>query len=286
MKTILISGINGFLGSHLAKALASKYNIIGLEYSLENLSRIEKCGFKMYSSETDMERIFTENKIFTIIHAATVYRRDNTVSIDKLIKTNILLPINLYELADKHNCKLFVNTDTFFNDPASNYTYLPEYTLSKKNALEWLKVITKKCKLVNMKLFHMYGSDDVPNKFIPQIISSLKNNLPILDVTLGEQTRDFIYIDDVVSAYQIVIQKYTELHETHNLFQVGTNNSVSIKELLLIIKEITGSSTVLNFGAIPYRENEFMNSKADNSTLCALGWKPKYTLKDGLQESI
>ena len=286
MKTILITGINGFLGSHLAKALASEYNIIGLEYSLDNLSRIEAYGFKMYSSESDMERIFIENKIFTIIHAATVYRRDNTVPIDKLIKTNILLPTNLYELADKYNCKLFINTDTFFNDPASNYTYLADYTLSKKHVLEWLKVITKRCKLVNMKLFHMYGSDDVPNKFIPQIISSLKNNLPFLDVTLGEQTRDFIYIDDVVSAYQVVIRKYTELQDTYHSFQVATNKSVSIKELLLHLKDITGSSTILNFGAIPYRENELMNSKADNSTLCALGWKPKYSIKEGLQETI
>jgi len=40
MKTILITGINGFLGSHLAKALSSEYNIIGLEYSIENLFRV------------------------------------------------------------------------------------------------------------------------------------------------------------------------------------------------------------------------------------------------------
>jgi nucleoside-diphosphate-sugar epimerase len=286
MKNILITGINGFLGSNLAKALASEYNIIGLVYSLDNLPRIETCSYKMYSSETDMEKIFIENKIFTIIHTATVYRRDNTVPIDKLIKTNILLPTNLYELADKHNCKLFLNTDTFFNDPASNYTYLPDYTLSKKHVLEWLKLINKRCKLVNMKIFHMYGPDDAPNKFIPQIISSLKNNLPFLDVTLGEQTRDFIYIDDVVSAYQVVIRKYTKLHNTSYSFQVATNRSVSIKELLLHLKDITGSSTILNFGAIPYRENELMNSEADNSTLCALGWKPKYTIKEGLQETI
>lgn len=286
MKTILITGINGFLGSHLAKTLASEYKIIGMEYSLDNLFRVKACGFKIYSSETDLERIFTENKIFTIIHAATVYRRDNTVSIDKLIKTNILLPTNLYELADKHNCKLFINTDTFFNDPESNYNYLPDYTLSKKHVLEWLKLITNRCKLVNMKLFHMYGSDDASNKFIPQIISSLKNNLPFLDVTPGEQTRDFIYIDDVVSAYQVVIRKYLQLHGTYHSFQVATNNSVSIKELILHLKVITGSSTILNFGAIPYRENELMKSKADNSTLCALGWKPKYTIKEGLQEII
>ena len=48
MKTILITGINGFLGSHLAKTLSEKYNIIGLEYSLENLFRIAECNYKVY----------------------------------------------------------------------------------------------------------------------------------------------------------------------------------------------------------------------------------------------
>lgn len=58
MKTILITGINGFLGSHLAKALSADYNIVGLEYSLENLFRMEGSNIKIYSSKEDLEKIF------------------------------------------------------------------------------------------------------------------------------------------------------------------------------------------------------------------------------------
>lgn len=286
MKTILITGINGFLGSHLAKALSAEYNIVGLEYSSDNLFRIENLGLKIYSSKEDMEHIFKENAIFAVIHAATIYRRNDTESIESLIKTNIQLPVKLYEFAEKYDCKVFLNTDTFFNNPEYNYSYLPDYTLSKKQVLEWLKLITNKCKLINMKIFHMYGPHDAPNKFIPQIITKLKNNVASIDLTPGEQTRDFIYIDDVVNAYNIVLQNHKLIPEPFKEFQVGTNESTSIKELLIILKKLTKSKTELNFGALQYRNDEITISIANNNELLELGWNPKTDINFGLIELI
>ena len=74
MKTILITGINGFLGSHLAKGLSKDYKIVGLEYSVRNLFRLKDYSFKVYSSDDEIDTIFNEDEIFAIIHAATVYR--------------------------------------------------------------------------------------------------------------------------------------------------------------------------------------------------------------------
>jgi len=74
MKTILITGINGYLGSHLAKFLTASYNIIGLEYSLENLFRIKENDFKVYSVENGVpEKLFKEQTIDAIIHTATFW---------------------------------------------------------------------------------------------------------------------------------------------------------------------------------------------------------------------
>lgn len=286
MKTILITGINGFLGSHLAKALSAEYNIVGLEYSLDNLFRIENLGFKIYSSKEDMEHIFKENAIVAVIHAATIYRRNNIESIESLIKTNIQLPVRLYEFAEKYGCKVFLNTDTFFNNPEYNYSYLPDYTLSKKQVLEWLKLIMNKCKLINMKIFHMYGPYDAPNKFIPQMVSKLKNNVESIDLTPGEQTRDFIYIDDVVNAYNIVLKNHNLIAEQFKEFQVGTNESTTIKELLIILKKLTKSKTELNFGAIQYRTDEILLSRANNSDLFSFGYRIQSSLNDGLKKII
>lgn len=285
MKTILITGINGFLGSHLAKKLKNEYNIIGLEYSIDNMSRLEDEIFKVYSSEENFDDIFKRNQIFAIIHTATIYKSGYN-QIEKLIETNILLPVRLFELSNKYGCKIFLNTDTFFNNPQYNYSYLPDYTLSKKQVLEWLKLIEQDCKLINMKVFHMYGPGDANTKFIPAIIRRLKNNEPLIETTKGEQTRDFIYIDDVVSAFKCVIDASPNSYLPNAEYQVGTGTSISIKEFLISLKMILKSSCELKFGALPYRENEIMSSKADNSGLKKLGWKPKHNLTSGLNMTI
>ncbi len=281
MKTILITGINGFLGSHLAKALSVEYNIIGIEYSLENLFRLEEYDFKIYSSKNDIEQIFKEELIFAVIHAATIYRRNSNDPIEALINTNIILPVKLYELAGKYNCQLFLNTDTFFNDSKYSSSYLPDYTLSKKQVLEWIKLLSGPCKLVNMKIFHMYGPGDAPDKFIPQMIVRLKMHEKNIYTTLGEQTRDFIYIDDVVNAYKVILER-NDIIPNFQEFQVGTGNSLSIKEFLLMLQSMTNSNSKLCFGSLPYSPNEIMASCAENSNLISLSWIPEFTIQKGI----
>ena len=281
MKTILITGINGFLGSHLAKELSNDYKIVGLANSIKNLYRLKDHSFKVYLSTDATCSIFKENKIFAIIHAATVYKR-STDSTQNLLLSNILLPVKLYELANRFKVSLFLNTDSFFNNVKYNYSFLPDYTLSKKHALEWLRLLKGRCKLINLKIFHMYGPHDSPDKFIPHITGALKNNLPHIDITLGEQTRDFIYISDVVEAYKMVLKK-SSLMENFEEFEVGTGKETSIKEIILRIKELTQSVTKLKFGALEYRSNEIMKSKANIKALCDLGWAPKITIEKGFK---
>jgi nucleoside-diphosphate-sugar epimerase len=282
-KSVLITGINGFLGSHLAMQLSDEFNVIGLEYRIDNLFRLKGLPFKVYSSkEEDFEKIFTENDIYSVIHAATIYRKENE-PIEDLLSTNIMLPVKLLVLSHTHRVKLFLNTDSFFNNSNSTYSYLSEYTLSKKHALEWLKEIKGKCKLINMKLFHIYGPNDSTNKFIPQMISSFKSNQPFINLTPGEQKRDFIFIDDVVSAYRTILGNYDKLSSNIHEFEVGTGNLVALREFINTIKDLTKSDTELRFGVLPYRKGEIMEAKADNIKLLFMGWKPRFNLNDGLQ---
>ncbi len=286
MKTILITGINGFLGSNLAKTLKKEYNIIGLEYSLDNLYRIKDEIYKVYSVENGIpHHIFTENKIDIVIHTATVYRNTDD-SIYNMLQTNIVLPAILYELANKYNAEAFINTDSFFNNPNHSYSYLGEYTLTKKHVLEWLKTIQKETKLINMKLFHMYGPDDSPNKFVTQIINDLKNNKPTIELTPGQQKRDFIYIDDVVYAYQTVISNLGEISNSYIEFEVGTGKAITLKQFVETTAQVTKSKSKLLFGAIKYREGEIMLSEADNSKLLELAWEPKTNIIKGLKMII
>tara|TARA_A100001011_G_scaffold326526_1_gene350113 strand:- start:1067 stop:1957 length:891 start_codon:yes stop_codon:yes gene_type:complete len=287
MKKILITGINGFLGSHLSKLLKSNFEVIGLEYSTDNLFRISDDNFKVYSSKNcSLENIFKENNFFAVFHVATVYRRKED-PIKHMLNTNIMLPVRLLELSNLNHVKIFVNTDSFFNNPNYSYSYLSDYTLSKKHTIDWIKLLStsSKCKVVNMKIFHMYGENDSPGKFVPQILNKIINNYPKIDMTPGLQTRDFIYVNDVVEAFKCVIINFKNL-KNYQDFEVGTGKSFSIKYLVNTIKEITKSKTEFNFGALPYRKGEIMTAKAENFELLMIGWSPNQNLYKSLQTYI
>lgn len=286
-KKILITGINGFLGSHLAKHLKISFEIVGLEYSLKNLHRIASEGFKVYSTnDTVLETVFKENDFYAIIHLATVYRRQSEPIFD-LLNTNINLPVQLLELSGKYNVNLFLNTDSFFNNPKYSYSYLSDYTLSKKHSLEWIKLLasSSSCKVVNMKVFHMFGENDAPGKFIPFILKKIISNEPNLDLTPGNQTRDFIYVEDVVFAFEHVINFFIGL-QGYQEFEIGTGKSYTIKDFVTALKEVTNSKTVLNFGGLAYREGEIMKSEVESFKLKDIGWKPKFNLKESLRSYI
>jgi nucleoside-diphosphate-sugar epimerase len=132
----------------------------------------------------------------------------------------------------------------------------------------------------------MYGPNDAPNKFVPQIVKKLQENEPYIDITQGEQTRDFIFIDDVVSSYSYVLKSYLTLPIGYIEYQVGTGKSISIKDFILIVQKLTKSNTELRFGAVPYRENEIMESVADISLLQNLGWVSNYALEEGIKKCL
>lgn len=286
MKTILISGINGFLGSNLAKSLFNNFEILGIEYDKNNLSRLNGFNFKVYSSKDDsIETIFCENKIDIIIHAATVYRNSGD-SINQLLATNINFPIQLFELAKENGVDAFFNTDSFFNNPQYNYSYLGEYTLSKRHCLEWLKQIQESTKLINMKLYHMFGTDDSPTKFVSTIVDQLKRNVKELELTEGIQKRDFIYISDVVDAFKCVIDNINNINEKITEFEVGTGRSISIRNFVERAANVTNSKTNLLFGRLPQRDGEIMNSKANPTNLKELGWTAKTSLEQGIRKML
>jgi nucleoside-diphosphate-sugar epimerase len=277
MKTILITGINGFLGSSIAKALSHKYNIIGIEYSLDNLFRIANCNYKIYSTKDDIpDSIFTEQTIDIIIHTATFYGKDHENPLF-MYNSNLNSPFILLNKAILHGCQLFINTDTVLD------RHVNTYSLTKHQFREWLFLRKNEIKVINMQLEHFYGNGASNTNFITNMINRLKNNEPQIDLTKGEQQRDFIYIDDVVNAYLIIVKKQNLVSSTFTTFQVCNNQLISIKELLIQLKELTKSNTKLNFGAIQYRENEMMFSTTNNSTLRNLGWNPIYTLNEGLK---
>ena len=214
------------------------------------------------------------------MHCATDYGRKKTVPI-KVIEANLLLPINLLHLASLNNVDLFINTDTIL-DKRINY-----YSLSKKQFKDWLLCYKDNFPCVNIALDHFYGSGDDKTKFASYIINQLLCEVDKIDLTLGQQKRGFMYIDDVVEAFWKIIIHSKDLSSGFYDFQVSNHEHASIKELVLMVKDLTGNKkTALNFGILLYRENEVMQLDLDVSEIEKLNWKAKYSLKSGLKKTI
>ena len=144
---------------------------------------------------------------------------------------------------------------------------------------------SEKIDFVNMKIEHIYGEGDDDSKFTSFVIHSCLNNVEKIDLTDGEQSRDFVYIDDVVFAYLTVLLSEQKLKGYYE-YEVGSGKAVKVKDFVNVAKRVAKSMTRLNFGAIPYRENEILFSQANISKLKELGWNPEYDVERGIETYI
>jgi nucleoside-diphosphate-sugar epimerase len=287
VNTILITGATGFLGSHIVNTLSQhRYKIIVLKRLKSDTFRIYKNldKVKVYNlEEIELKDIFIDNKIDTIIHCATEYGYKSYYF--DILKANVIFPLELIEIGIQHKLKNFINTDTFFAKSEHKYQYLNQYTDSKRYFKSLLTNFSSQLQIVNMRIEHVFGENDAENKFVSQILSSLIENKDSIPLTNGSQKRDFIYVKDVVEAYQTIINSI-EMLSGFSEFEVGLGYSISVKEFVKKMALATNSSSHLNFGELLTRPGEIINSQAYNEPLKALGWQPKYTIDDAILELV
>ncbi len=286
--TILLTGATGFLGSHLLKALVNKgYEVVVLKRSTSNMWRLKGFENTFISYDIDqvpLQKVFQEQPIDTVIHTACVYGRKGE-SIQQILKTNLMLGVELLTVAIDFNTKHFLNTSTLLGKQIN------AYALSKKQFEEWLKLASNKIQVVNLKLELMFGEQDGNDKFTSWILNELQQEKNIIPLTAGTQKRDFIYIDDVVSAYLTCLEQALQLKDFNDI-EVGTGVLTPVKTFVILVKEVLEKlkgkpiKTQLNFGALPYREGEIMEPQVDNSRLCSLGWQPKRSLEENIERFV
>jgi CDP-paratose synthetase len=283
-KKILLTGATGYLGSNLALSLVADYDLVILKRQKSNTIRIAGILDQVTAiniEDTCFQDVFRDQNFAGVIHCATNYGRDEN-DLDDTIEANLILPLRLLKHAFENKLEFFINTDTIL-DKRINY-----YSLSKAQFKDWLLFFSGKIKSVNLELEHFYGKGDDPTKFVSKIVKDLAlNDARDLDLTLGEQKRSFIYIDDVVRAFKLILAKLDQLDPGFNSLQVGSKTQISIKDFVLLTKELChNTKTRLNFGALPYRNNEAMEVSVDLSKLEALGWSEQTTLHQGLEQTI
>ena len=292
--TVLLTGATGFFGSHLLKNLlkCTNNNIVVLKRSFSKTHRIESELSSSRIVSYDIDKVSLEhiqwNDIFAVIHCATEYGRVGVPS-SKILESNLIFPVNIAELAIKNGVNTFINTDSYFNKEGLSYQYLLDYSLSKKSLNLWLKYFSQKIKVVNMILEHIYGEDDNPDKFVEKMIQDIAiKPKPEINLSGGDQKRDFIYIKDVCDAYVGALNYSQKNNFRYKSFQIGTGKAISLKDFVSFIKQISNNNeTKLNFGALPYRADEIMFSVADTCELYNIVNVDKFcSFKEGIKNVI
>ena len=213
-----------------------------------------------------------------VINTVAVYGRAGE-KLDRLVDANISYPSMLLSVAVEHEVKTFIHTGTSLPDQVSLYA------LTKNSFVKVAKMHDNEAtQFIDIALEHFYGPADDSHKFATWAIEKCMSN-DGLQLSSGIQKRDFIYIDDVLSAYEFNLMNAALLAHVETI-SVGSGSTVTLRQLVETIHNLTFSRSDLDFGAVPMRNNEVMYSCADVEKLSSLGWKTRFTLKQGLTSMI
>ncbi len=297
MKVIITVGA-GFIGSHLATELVKrKYKVIIIDNlstgRRENIQHIEK-KVKFYkfdlSKKGKWEKLFTKD-ISYVFHLAAI--ADIVPSIEdpeKYYRSNVISTLNILECCKKINLKKLV-----YSASSSCYGITKKYPTSEKCKIDtqypyafskyeaeqliihWSRIYN--VKYISLRLFNVYGTrsrtSGTYGAMFGVFLSQKLKNKPLTLVGNGLQSRDFVYVSDVVEA-MIVSAKSKVSNE---IFNVGNNNPVKIIEIVKLLKS--------KYVSIPDRPGEPKKTHANIDKIKKkLKWKPKISIDQGINKLL
>lgn len=272
---LLITGSSGYLGKALVGYLSQKDYNISILVREGSLNRIHFEKVESVITIFDNGYVNSIEKFDLIIHCATKY---SSVNNWELVESNIYFPISVIKNFLKMK-GLFVNIGTALPSHHNKYAYTKRI----------FKELTKECGdgsfiTINLEPEYFFDHLEPPERFIKTLVLNCLNNKDC-NLTAGEQVRDFVHLEDVLRAIELILKKSQGFGQ-YTTIPIGSGLGISIKELALLIKKLTNSDSKMNFGVVPYRENETMVSIADITLLNSIGWFPKYTLEKALLNTI
>ena len=298
MKKYVVTGGAGFIGSHIAECLMQMGHQVTVIDSLRTGFKKNLKGLNVRFFEEDIRNKKQIDKIITntdgIFHlAALVSVPESLLKIKECIKINTLGTLNILDAAKNNsNCKVVLSTSAanYGDNPLSPKveTMSPDpmtpYAITKLDGEFYLKMFSDQYKLptISLRYFNVFGPrQNLKSSYAAAVPIFINNALQNKTITIygdGLQTRDFIYVKDVVKA-NILASKAGK-----GTFNVALGHSTSVLELAQKIIELTNSKSEIQF--LEERSGDIKHSKADTSKFNALGFKPDYSIEEALKETI
>ncbi len=280
MKKILITGGNGFIGSHLAERLSKEYSICIFDNREGRFNYNHDAVFLRGDIRNKKDISKFPNNLDGIVHLAAVSRvKEGAKDPGKCMDTNVAGTMNILEFVRNKN-PWFILGST--NELAHSNIYgLSKYTseLYSERYSEDYGI-----KALVLKLASVYGSErDNPEKLIPSLINNAKNNKNII-IDNGLKTFDLIYIEDLINGISKGIDYLKDIQEKYfDTISLCTGKLTNLKELSkLIIKETGSNSRVIIENE--QEENTFIPDpkKAEN----ILKFKAGINIEEGIKRTI
>lgn len=288
-KTVLVTGATGFIGRHLVTRLINmgwEVHVVVREAShLPDSPMLSLLVKHTHDGTTDgMVRLVSEAKPDVVCHLASVFVAQHAPKdVAPLVVSNILFGSQLLEAMRVNGVTKFVNTGTSWQH-FENRDYCPVclYAATKQAFQAMVDYYVDACnyKVITLKLFDTYGPDDLR----PKLFSLLKNTTnteEVLVMSPGEQRIDLVYIDDVIDAYLIAVEKLMENKVvSQESYALSSGCAISLKELVAIWEEVADRKLPIQWGGRHYREREVMIPW--NTGIPISGFEPKVSLHEGI----
>tara|TARA_B100001778_G_scaffold6073_1_gene4996 strand:- start:80 stop:997 length:918 start_codon:yes stop_codon:yes gene_type:complete len=253
----LITGSAGFIGSHLVKKISNEYDLI----LVDDLSRGSlKFVPKKYRKKLIKKKIqdlhkVNFKKLKGIFHLAAQSSVPFSLkNLNESSANNLASSIKVFDLAKKYSVPLvYASSSAIYGhlskgkDNLKKYSITSPYAQDKLTLENYAKMCFEVFKIssVGLRLFNVYGPGQNPNNpysaVIPIFLNKMKKNISVT-INGGYQTRDFIFVDDVIKIMLLSMQKIQN-NKTYEIFNVGTNRSVTINYLYSLIKKKLGSKS-------------------------------------------
>lgn len=303
---ILITGGAGFIGSHIAEHFFNQQKEV---YIMDNLSTGYRHNIPFIDNEhflhtdirsyDEVENIIQTHQFDIIIHLAAVVSVVDTVeNPEESNEVNISALVRLLELSRKHlpYLKKFIfasSAAVYGNNPklpksiTSHIQPESPYAIQKYSGEQYVKLYYQLYHLPTtaLRFFNVYGPKQDPQSQYSGVLSIMKNcfdkDKQFTFFGNGEQTRDFVYVKDIVQAIQIVIDSNSSNGYVYN---VGTSHPTSLLAIYKIFMDLYQKEIPTRF--THPREGDVKYSYADIEPLKQLGFSTRYTLKEGLDEYL
>jgi dTDP-glucose 4,6-dehydratase len=322
MKTILITGGAGFIGSHLVRRFVNHYpgyRIINLDVltyagNLSNLEDVaDKPNYLFLQADIcdfeQMRKLFAQHEVEGVIHLAAESHVDRSITDPfSFARTNVMGTLNLLQAAreqwgDQHHDRLFYHVSTdevygalplgegFFTEESRYEPHSP-YSASKASSDHFVRAYhdTYGLPVVISNCSNNYGPNQFPEKLIPLFIRNIRENKSLPVYGKGENVRDWLYVEDHAAAIDLIFHRGS-VGETYNIG--GWNEWRNIDLIRLLIKTVDrqlGRPAGASDHLITYvadRAGHDLRYAIDATKLRKeLGWEPSLRFEEGIEKTV